>query len=101
MHGGPADGDPVFSGSQGSTHLVEWIDQLLLDLRDGRVNDARAALETEQWRGLNLAGIPQPILNQLAESLDHAAQALAMPTGSADQAEAALLVARSRFLPGA
>lgn len=100
MNGGAADGDEIFTGSRGSAHLVEWIDQLLLDLRDGRVNDARAALETEAWRGLDLSGIPQPILNQLADSLDHAAEALAVPSGSVEAAEDALLVARSRFLPG-
>ena len=100
MNGG-ADDEDIFPGSQGSAHLVDWIDGLLLHLRDGRINDARAALESEEWRALNLSGIPQPIVNQLADSLDHAAEALGHPAGSVNDAEAALLLARSRFLPGA
>ncbi|MBW3570324.1 MAG: hypothetical protein KY467_04390 [Gemmatimonadetes bacterium] len=101
MNGVPPDDEDVFPGSRGSAHLVEWIDQQLVDLRDGRVNDARAALEAEEWRALNLSGIPQPIVNQLRESLDHAAEALGNPAGSVAEAEAALLMARSRFMPGA
>ena len=65
------------------------------------MNDARAALETQEWRGLNLAGIPEPIRNQMHESLEEAAQALADSNDSPGAAEAALLMARSRFLPGA
>jgi hypothetical protein len=101
MNGGAADGEDVFPGSQGSAHMVEWIDRLLIDLRQGRVNDARAALESEEWRTLNLSGIPQPIVNQLCESLDAAAQALDEHQPSPGEAEAALLIARSRFIPGA
>jgi hypothetical protein len=101
MSGGAADGEDVFPGSQGSAHLVEWIDGVLMDLRDGRINDARAALETEEWRTLNLAGIPEPIRNQIHESLDEAAEALGHPNGSPDAAEGALLMARSRCIPGA
>jgi hypothetical protein len=100
MHGGAADGEDVFPGSRGSAHLIEWIDGVLMDLRDGRVNDARAALETQEWRGLNLDGIPEPIRNQMHESLEEAAQALGDPNDSPGAAEAALLMARSRFLPG-
>lgn len=96
-----SDAEPIFTGSQGSAHLVEWIDGLLLDLRDGRVNDARAALETQEWRGLNLDGIPEPIRNQMHESLAEAAAALGDSNGSSGAAQAALLMARSRFLPGA
>jgi hypothetical protein len=91
----------VFPGSQGSAHLVDWIDALLLHLRYGRINDARAALEAEEWRALNLSGIPQPIVNQAHESLAAAAEALAEPNASPAEAEEALLIARSRFLPGA
>jgi hypothetical protein len=101
MSGGASDGEDVFPGSQGSAHLVEWIDRVLIDLRQGRVNDARAALESEEWRTLNLSGIPQPIVNQLCESLDAAAQALQEHQPSPGEAEAALLIARSRFIPGA
>jgi hypothetical protein len=102
MNGHAADGDEdVFPGSQGSAHLVEWIDRLLIDLRVGRVNDARAALVSEEWRALNLSGVPQPIVNQLRESLDHAAEALGHPEESVEAAEEALLIARSRFIPGA
>ncbi len=95
------DAEPVFPGSQGSAHLVEWIDGVLMDLRDGRINDARAALETEEWRTLNLDGIPEPIRNQMHDSLEEAAEALGPPGGSPGAAEAALLMARSRFMPGA
>jgi hypothetical protein len=96
-----SDAEPIFTGSQGSAHLIEWIDGVLMDLRDGRVNDARAALETEEWRGLNLDGIPEPIRNQMHESLEEAARALADSNDFPGGAEAALLMARSRFLPGA
>ena len=101
MNGGAADGEAIFPGSQGSAHLVDWIDGLLLHLRDGRINDARAALESEEWRALNLSGIPQPILNQVRENLDEAAEALGHPAGSPEAAEQALLMARARFMPGA
>jgi hypothetical protein len=92
---------PVFPGSQGAASVIEWIDRVLLDLRDGRINDARALLEGEAWRGLNLDGIPIPIRNQLQDSLSDATSALGGPHDSTADAEAALLVARSRFLPGA
>ena len=101
MSGVPSDGEDIFPGSQGSAHLVEWIDGLLLHLRDGRIHDARAALQAEEWRALNLSGIPQPIVNQAHESLAAAAEALAEPNASPAEAEEALLIARSRFLPGA
>lgn len=101
MSVGAADGEEIFPGSRGSAHVVDWIDGLLLHLRDGRINDARAALESEEWRTLNLAGIPEPIRNQMQESLEAAAQALREDQPSPGEAEAALLVARSRFLPGA
>jgi hypothetical protein len=102
MNGHAVDGgEDVFPGSRGSAHLVEWIDRLLMDLRDGRMHDARAALESEEWRTLNLSGIPQPIVNQLCESLDAAAEALQDHHASTGDAETALLVARSRCIPGA
>lgn len=101
MSGGASDGEEIFPGSRGSAHVVDWIDGLLLHLRDGRINDARAALEAEEWRALNLAGIPEPIRNQMQESLEAAAQALREDQPSPGEAEAALLIARSRFLPGA
>lgn len=101
MVGEAADAEPIFTGSRGSAHLVEWIDGVLMDLRDGRVNDARAALETEEWRTLNLDGVPEPIRNQMHESLEEAAEALQEDQPSPGEAEAALLMARSRFMPGA
>jgi hypothetical protein len=101
MSGGAAHGEDIFTGSRGSAHLVEWIDGLLLHLRDGRIHDARAALQAEEWRALNLSGIPQPIVNQAHESLTTAAEALDEPNASPAEAEEALLIARSRFLPGA
>ena len=101
MNGGSADAEPVFPGSRGAAHLVEWIDRVLLHLREGRMHDARAALEGEEWRALGLDGIPQPIRNQLDETLDAAARALREPDPSTGEAEEALLIARSRFMPGA
>jgi hypothetical protein len=102
MSGEAVDPHTIFTGSQAGANLVGWIDHVLVELREGRINDARAALEGETWRTpLNESGIPRPILEQVRESLEHAAGALAHEHGSADDAEAALLVARSRFLPGA
>lgn len=101
MNGVPSEGEDVFPGSRGSAHLLEWIDRQLVELREGRLNDARAALESEEWRALDLPGLPAPIVNQLRESLDHAAEALGHPAGSVEDAEAALLMARSRLVPGA
>lgn len=92
---------PVFPGSQGGANVIEWIDRVLLDLRDGRINDARALLADEGWRALDMGGIPHPILNQLSAGLADASRALGEGDGgSPGDAEAALLVARSRFLPG-
>jgi hypothetical protein len=98
MHG-DADGG-TFPGSQGAANLVEWIDRVLLDLRQGRVNDARALLESQEWRSMDLSGIPGPIRNQMQESLEQAAQALGYDGGAAESAEEALLIARARFMPG-
>lgn len=96
------DGDGgIFPGSQGAANLVEWIDRVLVDLREGRVNDARAMLQDDGWRALDMGGIPHPILNQLSASLADAAEALGEDDGSPGDAEAALLIARSRFMPGA
>jgi hypothetical protein len=96
-----AEEGPVFPGSQGAASVVSWIDRVLQDLRDGRVNDARALLEGQAWRGPNLDGIPAPIQNQLHDALSQAAAALGHPDGSEGDAETALLIARSRFMPGA
>jgi hypothetical protein len=101
MQMGMDEEGPVFPGSQGAASVIAWIDRVLEDLRDGRVNDARAMLEGEAWRSLNLDGIPVPIRNQLHESLEHAADVLTHADASPETAEEALLVARSRFLPGA
>jgi hypothetical protein len=101
MSGEAVDPHSIFTGSQAGANVVGWIDRVLVELRDGRINDARAALEGETWRTpLNEAGIPRPILEQVRESLDHAAEALAHQHGSVDEAEEALLIARARFMPG-
>ena len=95
-----ADPHSIFPGSQASASLVGWIDRVLVELRQGRINDARGALEGETWRtGRIQDGIPRPILEQARESLLHAAEALA--DGSLAEAEDALLSARSRFMLGA
>lgn len=99
MHRDAEDGG-IFPGSQGAANLVEWIDRVLIDLRAGRVNDARALLESEEWRSLDLSGIPVPIRNQVQDRLEHAAEALGHSSGSPDTAEEALLIARARFMPG-
>jgi hypothetical protein len=92
--------EPVFPGSGGSASLVEWIDGLLVALNEGRTEEVRTALANEEWRtGWDLSGIPAPIQEQFAEALARVAQALA--GGSADAAQEELLIARSRFLPGA
>lgn len=102
MHGEAAGAHSIFPGSQAAANVVGWIDRVLVELREGRLADARAALEGETWRTAGtLEGIPRPIQEQVRESLDEAARALARPEGAADAAEAALLVARSRFMPGA
>ena len=92
--------ETIFPGSRGAAHLVEWIDGVLAHLRDGRAVDAEAALQAEEWRALDLSGVPRPIASQMQEALQSAADALAGPRPSPADAEAALLIARSRFLPG-
>jgi hypothetical protein len=95
------DPHSIFPGSQGATSLVRWIDRVLVELHEGRLNDARAALEGETWRTpATVDGIPPPILAQVREDLLHATEALAHPHGSVDESEAALLTARARFMPG-
>ena len=94
--------EPVFPGSGGAASVVEWVDGLLVALREGRADEVRTALDNEEWRtGWDLSGIPAPILEQFARSLDGAAEALRARGGSASAAEEELLIARSRFLPGA
>ena len=100
MNGEAANPHSNFPGSQPAANLVGWIDHVLIDLREGRINDARAALEAETWRTESIeSGIPRPILEQARESLTRAAEALAHTDGQ--RAEEALLQARSRFMPGA
>jgi hypothetical protein len=95
-----SDPHTIFTGSQATANLVGWIDAVLMELREGRINDARASLEAETWRTERIEdGIPRPILEQARESLARAAQAVA--DGSVGEAEEALLQARSRFMPGA
>jgi hypothetical protein len=92
--------EPVFPGSGGSASLVEWVDGLLVALNEGRTEEVRTALQNEEWRtGWDLSGIPAPIQEQFAEALARAAEVLA--GGSAEGAQEELLIARSRFLPGA
>jgi hypothetical protein len=96
------ENEPVFPGSGGSASLVEWIDGLLVALNEGRTDEVRTALRNEEWRtGWDLSGIPAPIQEQLAESLTCAAAVLGDSGGSVDAAREQLLIARSRFLPGA
>lgn len=91
---------PVFPGSQGGANVLEWIDRVLVDLREGRINDARALLQDDGWRALDMGGLPHPILNQLSAGLADAADALDEDRPDPGAAEEALLIARSRFLPG-
>ncbi|HEY7768625.1 hypothetical protein [Longimicrobium sp.] len=100
MTDGLENDEPVFPGSGGSASLVEWVDGLLVALNEGRTDEVRTALQNEEWRtGWDLSGIPAPIQEQFAEALARAATAMA--AGSADETQDALLIARSRFLPGA
>jgi hypothetical protein len=102
MRNDAADPHSIFTGSQATATLVGWIDRVLVELREGRIQDARVALEGETWRTEAIeAGIPRPILEQARENLQQAAQALGGGRGDVAGAEAALLIARSRFLPGA
>ena len=95
-----SDPHSIFTGSQATANLVGWIDGVLMDIREGRLNDARGALEAETWRTERIEdGIPRPILEQARESLARAAEALGRP--DVQEAEEALLQARSRFMPGA
>jgi hypothetical protein len=94
------ENEPVFPGSGGSASVVEWVDGLLVALNEGRTDEVRTALQNEEWRtGWDLSGIPAPIQEQFAEALARAAAT--MNGGSADETQDALLIARSRFLPGA
>ena len=91
----------IFPGSRAAAHMVAWIDRVLEELGEGRLNDARAALEGETWRtGATVAEIPPPILEQVRDDLSRAAEALADGRGATGEAEAALLMARARFMPG-
>lgn len=101
MSGETAGAHSIFPGSQAATALVRWIDRVLVELREGRLSDARAALGAETWRtATTVDGIPPPILEQVREDLASAVEALAEPHAAVEDAEAALLLARSRFLPG-
>lgn len=96
-----ADPHTIFTGSQATASLIAWIDRMLMDLRDGRVNDAREALQGEAWRTSRIEdGIPRPILEQARDALATAAEALSLHQPDLAAAETALLMARSRFLPG-
>ncbi len=100
MTDGLENDEPVFPGSGGSASLVEWVDGLLVALREGRADEVRTALQNEEWRtGCDLSGIPAPIQEQFAEALARASRAMA--SGSVDETQEELLIARSRFLPGA
>lgn len=91
----------IFPGSRAAAHVVAWIDRVLVELGEGRVNGARAALEGETWRtGETVAELPPPIVEQVRDDLSRAAEALADGRGASGEAEAALLAARARFLPG-
>lgn len=102
MSGERADAEEIFPGSEGATSMVAWIDQRLVEVQEGRGDFAREAIESGRWRGeLDLAGLPPPILEQAADALQAAADTLRDPAAPPDGAIDALLVARSRFLPGA
>lgn len=101
MSNDAADPHTIFTGSQATASLIGWIDRVLVDLRDGRVNDAREALRGETWRtGRIEDGIPRPILEQARDTFTDAAHALSRGQPDVGAAEEALLMARSRFLPG-
>ena len=92
---------PIFPGSEAGKHVIEWIDGLLTDLHDGRLDAARDALAADDWRGrVGASGVPAPILDLAAREIDAAAAALRAPTPSPEDAERALLSARAHFLPG-
>lgn len=96
-----ADPHTIFTGSQATASLIGWIDRVLVDLRDGRINDAREALAGETWRTDRIEdGIPRPILEQARDRLTAAGHALSADRPELADAEEALLMARSRFLPG-
>lgn len=100
MGGEPADAEEIFPGSEGGANLVAWIDRLLVDVREGRLDEARREIDSGRWRAeMDLTGVPRPIVDQAADTL--AAAAAALRDGSTDAAAEALLLARSRFLPGA
>ncbi|HEX8395707.1 MAG TPA: hypothetical protein VF665_25365 [Longimicrobium sp.] len=102
MSNEPADPHGIFTGSQATASLVGWIDRVLMELREGRVNDARESLQGETWRTSGIEdGIPRPILEQCRDTLNDAAAALSADHPDVGAAEEALMIARSRFLPGA
>ena len=70
---------------------------MLVDLRAGRLPDARALPEDDGWRSLNMGGLPHPVLHPLAGALDRAAATL---DDDAGYTKTVLLTARARFLPG-
>lgn len=101
MSAEPEDAPPTFSVSGGATRIVEWLDGILLELRQGRVAGVREALEGARWRvELDVGGIPPEILDETQRRIGLARDALRDPSGSIDAAEQALLMARAHFLPG-
>ncbi|HYJ80630.1 MAG TPA: hypothetical protein VEW03_13540 [Longimicrobiaceae bacterium] len=93
--------EPIFPGSGGAASIVEWLDRQLVDLRERGPAPVREALEGAGWRsGRDLSGIPQVVLEQTARTLAAAREALEGPYVRVDAAESAILLARSRFLPG-
>jgi hypothetical protein len=97
----PADARDIFPGSEGAASLVAWLDRAIVTVREGPADSARAALEGDAWRSLDLTGIPEPILAQFRASLGLAADALRPPGESTEAAVEALLGARARLIPGA
>ncbi|MBV9775269.1 MAG: hypothetical protein JO040_15045 [Gemmatimonadetes bacterium] len=101
MNPEPTDPPPTFSGSDAGTRIVEWLDAVLLDLREERISAAREALEGAGWRdGAAPGSVPPEILEATRRRIDLAAAALREPDPSPGDAEQALLMARSHFLPG-
>ena len=97
----PSIESPIFPGSGGAASVVEWLDRLLVDLRELGPAAVRDALEAGWRSGRDLSGIPPPVLEQTERALALAAAAVREGPSGADDAERAILLARSRFLPGA
>ena len=92
----------LFPGSDGAAEIVAWIDARLAELREGRPDAVLAAMEGGRWYDdLDFTGLSQPVARQLHRAFNYAFDAIRHPQGSAEEAETALLIARSHLLPQA